>query len=481
MSNKTGGRSLFHNAVFSVIYRLLNILFPLISSGYVARILTPDGIGRHAAVHNNVSYFVMLGSLGIQAYATREIAKRKDDKKGRDKLFSEMMIINAFMTVIAIIIFIVCLFFAPVFKAEIKMYLICSIALLFNFINVDWFFQGTEEFRFIAIRSFVIKALMLCAVFVFINTPEDLYKYALICVLANGGNYLINVIYACRTTRFSFKKTNVKRHFKALVFLALCAVSSELYARVDITMLDLFSNNQNVAFYTYAQKIIFLIVTTVSAITAVFLPRLSYLYETDKEKFNKLTKFGLDLMIFISFPAGIGLACVSYPLIRLWLGNDYLFSAFCLIVLALMIPFKCIGDIVCYQVMLCAGQELKLMISYFIIVTVNFLSNLFLIPRIGSLGASITSLFSEIFGFILIYAMAKKYMNFKSDKKNLIKVIFATFIMFIVLLVYEFLVKSVTISLIGGVLVGGSLYIILNILFKNKFFTKELLNAIKSR
>ena len=322
---------------------------------------------------------------------------------------------------------------------------------------------------------------MLGAVFIFISTPEDLYKYALICVLANGGNYLINVIYACRTTRFSFKKTNVKRHLKALVFLALCAVSSELYARVDITMLDLFSNNQNVAYYTYAQKIIFLIVTTVSAITAVFLPRLSYLYETDKEKFNKLTKFGLDLMIFISFPAGIGLACVSYPLIDLWLGTDYLFSAFCLIVLALMIPFKCIGDIVCYQVMLCAGQELKLMISYFIIVAVNFISNLFLIPIIGSLGASIASLFSEVFGFILIFVLAKKYMNFKSDKKNLIKVIISTFFMFVVLVVYEFLVKSVTVSLFGGVLVGGSFYIILNILFKNRFFTKELLNAIKSR
>ena len=97
------------------------------------------------------------------------------------------------------------------------------------------------------------------------------------------------------------------------------------------------------------------------------------------------------------------------------------------------------------------------------------------------MGASIASLFSEVFGFILIFVLAKKYMNFKSDKKNLIKVIISTFFMFVVLVVYEFLVKSVTVSLFGGVLVGGSFYIILNILFKNRFFTKELLNAIKSR
>ena len=81
MNEKTATKSLAGNAVFSVIYRLLNILFPMISYGYVAHVLTSEGVGRHVASANNVSYFVILGSLGIQAYATREIARRRDDKK----------------------------------------------------------------------------------------------------------------------------------------------------------------------------------------------------------------------------------------------------------------------------------------------------------------------------------------------------------------------------------------------------------------
>ena len=101
MSGNQEKKSLFKNAVFSVIYRLLNILFPLISYGYAARVLTSDSIGRHAAAVNNVSYFVILGSLGIQAYATREIARRKDDMKERDRLFSQMLLINFFLTIFA--------------------------------------------------------------------------------------------------------------------------------------------------------------------------------------------------------------------------------------------------------------------------------------------------------------------------------------------------------------------------------------------
>ena len=90
---------------------------------------------------------------------------------------------------------------------------------------------------------------------------------------------------------------------RPLLFLALCTVSTELYARMDITMLDVMEEHSTVAFYSYAQKIVNLIVIALIAITAVFLPRLSYYYQNDRDKFNKLTKFGTDTMIFISIPS----------------------------------------------------------------------------------------------------------------------------------------------------------------------------------
>ena len=52
-------QSLARNAVYSVLYRLLNVVFPLISAGYVARVLSPDGVGRVAYAQNIVSYFVL--------------------------------------------------------------------------------------------------------------------------------------------------------------------------------------------------------------------------------------------------------------------------------------------------------------------------------------------------------------------------------------------------------------------------------------
>ena len=472
--------SLAYNAVFSVIYRLLNILFPLISAGYVARILTPEGVGLYADASNNVSYFVMLGSLGIQAYAIREIARRREDTKDRDKFFSEMLIINAVMTTFAVICFIVCYEFTPVFNGDRFMYLVCALAIAINFINIDWFFQGTEDFKFIAVRSFIVKLLGLIAIFIFIHKPEDLYVYALICVLTNGGHYLLNIIRALRTAKISFKKVELKPHMKPLVFLALCTVSAELYARLDITMLGIMDDKSEVACYTYAQKIIFMIVTTVIAITAVFMPRLSYYYKNDNAKFNKLIKFGVDLMIFLSIPVSFGLVSVAEPLILVWLGEDYYSAIPCLVILAFMIPLKCVGDLTCYQVLMCAGKEKSLMITHLVTVAINFGLNMFFIPWLSNVGAALASLISEFLGFLIVYAVAVKYQSYKLNGRNGVIVIAASVVMAIAVIFFNGIFKNNIIKLFGGALLGVIIFLAINVIFRNSFLFEELKAARKS-
>ncbi|MBP5416426.1 MAG: flippase [Clostridiales bacterium] len=480
MSGNKEVTSLAKNAVFSVIYRLLHILFPLISYGYVARKLTSDVVGRHAAAVNNVSYFVILGSLGIQAYATREIARRKNDKKERDKLFSEMLIVGCILTAVAACAFSICMGFIPLFRAERSLYLICAITIVTNMFNVDWYFQGTEDFKFIAFRSLVVKIVSLIAVFIFIRTPEDIYKYALIGVLTTALYYFLSITHAGKDAKFSLRGAELKRHLLPLFFLALCTVSTELYARMDVTMLDVMKEHSTVASYSYAQKIVNLIVVTLIAVTAVFLPRLSYYFSNEKEKFNKLTKFGADLMIFISIPMCLGLAAIASPLVSVWLGAGYEDAVPCLIILAFMIPLKCIGDIVCYQVMMCAGQESFLMIAYMITLLVNVINNLLLIPRYGAFGASAASLISEIIVFAIVIIRSKKYQNYRINLRNLVVTTISSLAMFGAVIGFSFLVDPMWLKLVGGVILGGSIFAILNLLLKNDFITREVLKAYHS-
>lgn len=477
-NSRTDKRSIAQNAFFNVLCRLLNVVFPMISVGYVARVLTPDGMGRYAAVANNVSYFVLLGSLGIGAYAIRETAKRKEDREARAKLVSELLVINTFMTTVAVIVFTICLLFLPLFRAEQLLYLVCGFTIVVNYINIDWFFQGNEDYKFIALRSLAVKSLGLLAVFIFVHVPEDLYKYALISVFSSGIYHLINLIHMSRSVHLSFRKIDLAPHLKSIVYLALCTVSTELYARMDITMLGIMDHNSSVAYYSYSQKIIDLIITTVIAITAVFLPKLSFYYSNDKDKFNDLVRFGVNMMALVSLPMCFGLVSVASPLMSLWLGNGYQEASLCLMVLAFMIPLKCIGDIICYQVMMCAGKEFYLMIAYTITMAINFGNNMILIPRYGALGASVASLLSEIIVFVLVYVQARKYQAYEINRRNIVVTLISTIAMTTFVAAIQMLVDDDKIKLFGGALAGVIVFFLLSILLKNTFMTDELLSTV---
>ena len=435
MANKSLGK----NAIYNIIYKVLNVVFPLISTAYISRVLLAEGVGRVSAVNNNVSYFILLATLGIPVYGLREIAKANNDNSKRSILFSELFILNAIFTVFSFLLFTILTLINPYFRNEVVLYQIYGLSIILNIINVDWLFQGMEEYGYIAARSSIIKIISILALFLFVREKTDVYVYAIINVIAISGNYIFNIIKSKKYVKFSLKNINLKQHVRPLIYLALCSISTELYAKMDITMLDVIKGNEIVGYYTYSQKLINLIVTTLVAVTAVFLPRLSYLINNNKEEFNKILKVGFDLMVFISIPACIGVMLISKSLVLSFLGESFEGAVLTTAILSLMIPLKCIGDLICYQVMMCADRESLLMKSYLVTMIINLINNILLIPRFGAEGASVASVISEILAFGFVYHYSRKYFTLIGVKKNIIKTIIATAIMAISIAPINFL------------------------------------------
>ena len=62
------------NYIYNLIYQVLVIILPLITTPYVSRILGAENIGIYSYTLSIVTYFVLIGSLGIATYGQREIA-----------------------------------------------------------------------------------------------------------------------------------------------------------------------------------------------------------------------------------------------------------------------------------------------------------------------------------------------------------------------------------------------------------------------
>lgn len=288
-------KSLTKNSIYNIIYTIANILFPFATSIYVSRILLPAGVGKVASAQNIVSYFVTLAALGLPSYGVREFAKVREKKHERNKLFTELLLVNIMSTTLAVMGFIGLVVANEGFNGQWALYAACGLSIAFNYLNIDWMYQGLEEYGYITGRSLLIKGLSLLALFLFVKTREDYVIYALISSLATGGNYVFNVLHARKYVAFDFARIELKHHMKPVLLIAFIIFLSSIYNKIDVTMLNILATDESVGYYTYAQKTITMVLTMANAITATLLPRLSYYYDNDRQGFYKLLDKGFQL------------------------------------------------------------------------------------------------------------------------------------------------------------------------------------------
>lgn len=454
------------NAVFNIIYRVLNVVFPLISTTYVAHILLPEGVGQVAYAQNIVSYFTVLASLGIPTYGIREIAKCRENQEQSNRTFTELLLINAIATCICIAGYLVLIF--TQIQTNRSLYLVCGLLLLFNFINIDWFYQGKEEYVYVAIRSSLIKVSALFFLFLFVRNQTDYLYYAMINTLASVGNHVFNMFHARKLVRITRKGLCLKKHLKPIGYLTICVLSAELYCKIDITMLGKMCNEEAVGYYSNAQKVINLVITLTTAISSVFLPRISYYYKKNAEKYKEFISIGFGILVFLSVPACVGIILISRNLVYVFFGEAFLPAVSAMVILALLILVKSFGDLLCYQIIISSDNESRLIPSYLSAAAVNIVLNFFLIPVFYQDGAAFASLASElVLNLSLYFAVTRKMISLRIQRKNIVSTLAGTGMMIVCVLVIGRLVESQLAVLILQVIAGIAGFMTVNYFMKN--------------
>ena len=319
-------KSLVKNSIYNVVYRLLNMLFPLATSVYVSHILMASGIGKVSYAQNIVQYFVILAPLGITNYGTREIAKNRLNHELTNHIFSELFLINICSTAICSIIYYSAVTYMDMFADERLLFYVAGLPIIFNAINIEWYYYGNEEYGYIALRSFIVKLISLILLFVFVKTADDYIIYALIYTLGIAGNYIFNITNLHRkNVKIVFKNLSLSRHFKP-TFIFLCTtISIELYTLLDTTMLGFLCTDEVVGYYTNSIKLVKILVALITSVGSVLLPRLSFYKNQGKldECCNIVNKV-VAVMLFLSIPCGIGTFILSDKLILVLFGNTFL-------------------------------------------------------------------------------------------------------------------------------------------------------------
>lgn len=475
-------KSLKKNFIMNIILTSSAYIFPLITFPYISRILGATGNGKINFADSIVSYFIMIAMLGIPVYGIRACAKVKNDKEKLSSTVYELLIINTITTIISYLLLFVALNFVPKFAEYRTLIMILSSSIFLNCIGIEWLFKACEEYSYITIRSLIFKTLSIILMFLLVKSPNDIEIYAFIMVISSSFSYIFNFMRLHQYVLPMKKlKLNFKKHIKPIFTFFLLSVSWVIYTHLDVTMLGFISSDQEVGYYSAAVKIKNILVSGVSALGTVLLPRLTTYANENEESFYKLLKKDFSFIIIASF-FFIGFLVINAKEVLIFLSGDgYLAAIPAMQVILFTILFIGLSTMTGTNILIPKGKENITIKANVFGIIINFILNLLLISSYGAMGAAIATLIGEavIFLYEAFYLKSefRKIYNSKTVINGLISVVLS---IILVLIIKPFVIKLnvfVLIILLG--IVYSSMYILCLLLLKERIIVNIFDNFLK--
>lgn len=481
--------SLFKNQFFNFSIQILNMLFPLIAIPYVTRLFGPDILGEINFASSIVQYFMLLAVAGIPIYAVREVARVRDDKNALRKKFTEITIIQVTFTSISIITYLILVFSIKSLQANIYIYLFLGIQILSNAFNFTWFIQGIEKYRYVAIATFISKLINIILVFTLLKGRNDYNIYAFII----GITTLINVLINLFTTKKLFKSfttsdkiiidyTGIKSHIYAILVFFLSDIAVKVYTAMDQTMLGIMKSKDAVGYYSMAIRLVKTILTFVTSVVVVMLPRISNSIKHNKlDEVKKYISVSIKLVYIVAIPSIFGILAIGEEVVTIYLGVEFLQSIVIFKLTSILLIIIGLSNIFGMQVMIPFGKEKKYTVILGIAAILNFIINLILIPKLSYFGAAYATILAEGIVTILMYKEVKKLVGNIPQIRQVIKYLIPSTIFYIVI---KFLVKPFINSSIKVILISIPLALIiyaLGLILLKEELCLELMSRIKKK
>ncbi|MCI8362664.1 MAG: flippase [Clostridia bacterium] len=471
-------KSITKNYIYNLIYQILIIILPLITTPYISRVLGAENIGIYSYTISIVTYFILFGSLGIAMYGQREIAYLQDNKQKYSKTFWEILILRFITMFISMAIFYLIFTRNGEYSVYYKILLLEMIA---NCLDISWLFQGLEEFKKVVIRNIIIKIISIVLIFIFIKNSNDLIIYFIIYVLSTlFGNITLWTYLHKFLAKIEFKELNIIKHLKPTISLFIPQIAVQIYTVLDKVMIGaIITDKSEVGYYEQSQKVIKMLLTVVTSLGTVMVPRMANTFiNGDTRKIQEYMKRAFNFVFFIAFPMVFGIIAVSNNFVPLFFGQGYEKVSILMCVISPIVLAIGLSNVIGTQYLLPTKRQKEYTISVIVGAIVNFGINIVLIKRCGALGASVGTVIAEISVTILQFVFVKKDFKLLEILKLSIKYIIASLIMFAICIIIENFIKNNLYCIIAQVIVGIGTYGIMLLLQKDEF-TYLLLNKIK--
>ena len=269
--------NLFSVSAASVISKLIG----LIAIGYPARILGPENFGIIGFTLSLTAYAGILLIPGITTWGARHIAQDNNRAGEALVIVNSTRFFLAFITYMALFAYAFIVIKSPVERMVISIY---SLSLFTSSLSVDWVFNGLELMRIPALIGIITSIINVIALFLLIQTPDDLLIYATF-------NPFLGLLAAVLGFLFLYKKL---KFVKPSLLLFFESIKSARFLGISMSLVVIlhYANNLIVKYYLGANALgifmsaffLFELATNIPLIlNSVFLSRITRQISISKE------------------------------------------------------------------------------------------------------------------------------------------------------------------------------------------------------
>jgi O-antigen/teichoic acid export membrane protein len=336
-----------------------------------------------------------------------------------------------------------------------------------------------NEFKFIAIRSFIIRFFFIAAVFIFIRTKDDYLIYFImqfgltILIAFLNGKKLFKLL---DLSNISIKSIAFKKHLKPMAILFLTIFTISVYFSLDTILLGFLADNQSVGYYASALKLNRLFIAVLSAISVAMFPNLVSLYHQGfKDSFIEKIEQCTYLAMSISIPLVLGIILCAPEIISLLLGIHFERAILPLQITAPLIFIISLSGIFGFQVLSAVGKDQSIFIAALIGMFISIIAAIAWVPAFKEIGAAYTILLTEGAVALSFFLFAKAHLNLNAIKSIFFKQVVGAIPYVLIVFAFKALVPTMLLRLIVisifslAWFIIFQLYILQNSLYKKQF------------
>ena len=300
-------KKIAENYFFMTFLQGAGLLVGLLLYPYLIRVLGKEVYGTYIFILSNIQLFSLFISFGFTFPALKQISLYPKDKVVKETVLSEVFTAKILLLLFSSLLFLIVIRVVPFVQKNAILYLITFSTVLVDILFPQWYFQGIQKMKFVTYVNLTLRLLTIPFIFIFIKSPSDIQKYALITSIFPilGGIFSFFYLQLKENIQIRFVSfSRLKPLFtNALPFFWTSAVES-LKTNTVTFIIGVFFNMQEVAIWDLANKIVLIPRTITTSINSALFPNLVNNFNPPRVrkviKYNRLISITVSLLVIVS-------------------------------------------------------------------------------------------------------------------------------------------------------------------------------------